>query len=403
MWLRVGPFLVIMFFVLLSDAILADFVPGYVQGIVGTPLLMGIVMATSSVVGFGVDLLFPQLLRNTGVGKLVIMAIIGASLFLSTLFVSTWMPYVWILIIGMAAWGVYYELDAFMTRQFVADAAQPHARSAVWGVVGTFRNLAYFLGPLIGAKIAFAGERGVIMAAGVVLVVAYLAFLWVKLPGSKGDESVHGVDVLAEIRHWVSLGVHAWPVLIMSFLIGVIDASFWTTGTVVNDMLALESPYGGWFLSLYMLPSLFIGFVIAKWGIYQGKKRWAEIFLILGGAILAMIGVVQSIWWILGTVVLSSIFIGLAWPLIDAVYSDLTVRMVRRGRKHMMGMSNAMHSLSYVIGPIIAGALAGEFGELESFGYIGAIVMIVSIILLFVTPKKIRLPQQEINAWDKPW
>lgn len=402
MWLRVGPFLVVMFFVLLSDAILSDFVPGYIQGIVGTPLIMGIVMATSSMVGFLVDLIFPQLLRSTGVSKLALMAMTLASMFLLTLFVSTWFPYVWIILIGMAAWGIYYELDAFMTRQFVADVARPHERSAVWGVVGTFRNLAYFLGPLIGAQIIWSGQRGTIMIAGVVLVVAYLAFLSSRLPKGDDDESVHGVHLLVEIRHWASLGHRVWPVLIMSFLMGIIDASFWTTGTVVNDMLAKIHPAGGWFLSLYMLPSLFIGFIIAKWGIYQGKKRFADWFLAIGGLMLMGIGMSNSIPWIFLVIFVSSMMFGMSWPLIDAVYSDYTVRMGRRGRKHMMGMSNAMHSLAYVVGPILAGALAGVAGELMSFAWIGAIVFGVSMVLLVVTPRKIRLPQQEIQTWDIP-
>lgn len=399
-WWRVSAFLVVMFFILLSDAILSDFVPGYIQDHVGTPMLMGIVMASSSVVGFAMDIVFPQLLRSTGVRNLAGMAMVGSLVFILSLIGSTWVAPVALILVGMAAWGVYYELDAFMTKQFVADAAPSHSRGAVWGVVGVFRNLAYFFGPLIGASLSLHGEKGILLISGAILFIAYLFFLIIKLPTQEGEVAyspdIHAID---ELRHWKSLASVAWPVLTMSLLAGIIDATFWTTGTVVNDMLAEQSTYGGWFLSTYMFPSLFVGFAIAKWGIYQGKKKWAEIFLLLGGAALMGITLVDTIWWTLMVVLISSTFFGLAWPLVDAVFSDFAVRM-KRGRKHMIGMSSSILSLAYVIGPILAGYLATLLGELESFAYVGAMVVVVSVILLIFTPKKIRLPQQEIVSWD---
>lgn len=398
-WYRVAAFLVVMFFILLSDAVLSDFVPGYIQGVVKTPLLMGLIMAFSSLVGVLVDLIFPQLLKGAGVRKLAGLAMLGSLVFLTTLYFSTWAIAVLLLIVGMAAWGVYYELDSFMTKQFVADTAPVRARGAVWGVVGVFRNLAYFLGPLLGTLIASRGERAVILMAGTILVVAYLFFLIIKLPKGNEEEESGEVNAIEEIKHWILLGKRVWPVLAMSLLAGIVDATYWTTGTVVNDTLAEIHPWGGWFLSAYMLPSLFVGFVIAKWGIYQGKKKWAETFLLLGGLVMMTINLSHEVPVIIAVVLLSSMFLALAWPLVDATYSDFTVRM-KKGRKHMIGMSSSVLSLAYVIGPILAGYLAGVVGELTSFVWIGFLVTISAVILLFVTPKKIKLPETEIKTWE---
>lgn len=400
LWIRISGFLVVMFFVLLSDAILSDFVPVYVQNTVGSPLLMGYIMASSSLVGLLLDLIFPQLLRSSGVKKLAGMAMVGSLAFIASLFGSTFLPSMLILFAGMAAWGVYYELDSFMTKQFVADSAPAHARGAVWGIMGVFRNLAYFLGPLLGAGLVSFGDRGVLLIAGAILLIAYLFFMYVRIPQKTEEEGTeHEIHVVAEIKHWISLGSVAWPVLMLSVLAGIIDAVFWTTGTLVNDMLAEVHPAGGWFLSVYMLPSLFVGFAIAKWGIYTGKKMWAERFLFVGGLTLMGIVLSQNVWWILGVVFVSSIFFGLSWPLVDAVYSDFAVRM-KKGRKHMIGMSSSTLSLAYIIGPILAGSLAGHVGEVESFAWIGGGVMVVAGVLLFITPRKIRLPEKDIETWD---
>lgn len=400
MWLRVGSFGIVLFFVLLSDAVLADWVPGYMQGVLGSPMKMGLMMALSSVIGFSMDLVFPQILRRSGVHKLAGGAIVGSLIFLLSMLGSTWFSYGLILIVGMAAWGVYYELDSFMTKQFVAGVAPKELRSAVWGVVGIVRNLAYFLGPLIGGIILKWGDRMVVLSAGGVLALAYILFLFIKLPHSHEiDEEIHGVHIIEEIRHWLSLGRRVWPILTLSVLAGIVDATFWTTGTVLNDHLATRSAIGEWFLPAYMLPSLFIGIIIAKWGLSEGKKKWAERLMLLGGLVLGMIAWVESVEAIILIVIISSIFMAMSWPLMDATYTDLVVRS-RRGRKHMIGLSSSALSMAYVIGPIMAGWLSGHFGEVETFAIVGWGVVVISVALLFVTPKKLELPQNEMREWE---
>lgn len=399
MWMRVAVFLVILFFVLLSDAVLSDWVPGYLQEVLGSPLKMGLMMAASSIVGFVMDLLFPQILRQSGVRKLAGGAIVGALIFLLSMLSSTWYNYTLIILVGMAAWGIYYELDSFMTQQFVAGVAPRNERSSVWGVVGVVRNFAYFLGPIMGAYLANFGDRAVVLSAAGVLGFAYLLLLLMKLPRSEEVEiNFHGINFYEELLHWLSLGKRVWPILLVSLMAGLIDATFWTSGTVLNDRLAEESVVGGWLMSAYMLPYLFVGIIVAKWGIDEGKKKWAERFLFLGGLGLLLIGRTQDVWSMLLATVVSSLFLAMAWPLVDAVYTDLVSR-ARRGRKHIIGMSSATMSLAYVLGPILSGYISGKYGELTTFTILGAMTSMLAVVLLITTPRKLRLPQEEIQSW----
>lgn len=400
MWKKVIPFLILLFFILLSDAVLADWVPGYLQESFGSSIKMGLMMAVSSMVGLVMDLIFPQILRTSGVRRLAGGAIVGALIFLSSMLTSTWWSYGVIIVVGMAAWGIYYELDAFMTQQFVAGVAARDQRSSVWGVVGVVRNLAYFVGPLLGSYLAVYGNRVVVMTAAIVLGIAYIFLALLNLPRKEeSDINFHGASIGEELKHWWILGSRVWPILLVSLMVGLVDATFWTTGTVLNDTLVEQSSLGGWFVSAYMFPSLFVGIWIAKWGIDSGKKKWAERLLLVGGMFLALLGIVESIPLMLLVVVLASACLSASWPLTDAVYTDLVTR-ARRGRKHIMGMSSAALSLSYMIGPIIAGGLAEWIGELESFSYLGGVVVMVATILLFVTPRKLKLPQDEIQSWQ---
>jgi len=400
MWKRVTAFLIILFFVLLSDAVLSDWVPGYLQNTLGSPLAMGLMMALSSVVGFVMDLIFPQLLRSSGVRKLAGGALLGALIFLLSMLSSTWWSYLAILAMGMAAWGIYYELDSFMTQQFVAGVAPTHERSSVWGVVGVVRNAAYFLGPIVGGYVAFYGDRAVVLGAMGVLILAYLLFLFVRLP--REHEINHhdsSINLKEEISHWYRLGIRVWPILLTSFVVGLIDATFWTSGTVLTDRLAQESSMGGMFLSAYMFPFLFAGLLVARWGVDVGKKKWAARFLMLGSMSLMTVGFVDSVLLMLVSVGLAGLFIAMAFPLIDSVYTDLVAR-ARTGRKHIIGMSSATFSLAYVIGPIISGFVSGRLGEEMTFTAVGGLVTMVALYLMWATPKKLKLPQDEIQSWQ---
>jgi MFS family permease len=185
----------------------------------------------------------------------------------------------------------------------------------------------------------------------------------------------------------------------MSLLMGMVDATFWTTGAVWTEVLAEKSRWGGLFLSLYTLPSLFMGIVVMKWGVYRGKKKLAEIFLLFSGVALMGMMISGVVWWLLLMVFVSSLLMAVSWPLVDAVYSDIVARMGRE-RKHMIGLSNSTISLAYIMGPAIAGLVASSVGERMTFVVMGGTIVLVCFFLLMVTPKKLKLPQNEIRNWD---
>jgi MFS family permease len=65
----------------------------------------------------------------------------------------------------------------------------------------------------------------------------------------------------------------------------------------------------------------------------------------------------------------------------------------------MMGMASSMVNLSYITGPVIAGLLANTLGEKMTMMWVGIFVSFIALILLFVTPKKLKLPQAEMAEW----
>jgi len=142
-----------------------------------------------------------------------------------------------------------------------------------------------------------------------------------------------------------------------------------------------------------------MGFVVAKWGVAEGKKKKAIQFLLFSGVFLALLGVSGSIVNQLVFVLIASILLSAAFPLTDAIYSDIVSRMGRE-RRHLIGLSRSTISLAYIVGPILSGFIASQVGEKLTFGIVGLMVIVVSVVLLISTPKKLKLPQEEIQAWE---
>lgn len=392
----------VLFFVYLGDAILSDWVPSFIQDSTHSSFAMGLIISFSSIVGFTADLIFPQLLKLVKTRKLMLMAIGTSLIFSGILLWTIVLPWLLLFIFAMAAWGIYYEFLGFGRQQFMIESVPGHSRSAAWAIMSVFRSLAYFLGPILGSYIALTkGNSETVLAAVFFVLIGY--FLWLVVGKNSKKTVLEGtgerIDILKEIRLWWILLEHVWPVLTISIVMGLVDATYWTTGTVFSDRLAGENWLGGMFLPFYTLPMVLFGVVMARWGVYKGKKRLAEIFMLVAGILLACMGLVNSIYLMLLVSFLTGTAMSFAWPLTDAVYSDIVFRMGKEG-KHMVGLSGSTISLAYIIGPILAGGIAQIVGEQATFSILGILMTILAVYLLMVTPKKLRLPQEVIKTWD---
>ncbi len=88
-----------------------------------------------------------------------------------------------------------------------------------------------------------------------------------------------------------------WPALIINLLLGIIDATFYTVGAVWAEKLTHISPWGVWFLPMYLLPFVCLGIPLSTWKIGNGKKKMAEKLLVVSGILFIGMAVSPSISW----------------------------------------------------------------------------------------------------------
>jgi MFS family permease len=400
-WSKVILFSLTLFLLRLSDAIISFWAPNQIQSSLNSSVWMGFIISFQSIIGFGADLIFPTLLKTTKTKRLIFWAIIMSALTSFFLAASTVQPFIAIFLITMTLWGIYYEFVAFANYQFMGSVVPPHLRTAAWGIMGTFVNLAYFLGPLIAAAVLL---KSYVLAEGIILVFLCLALLLLSLFKGPRDVSakidIKEINPFTELKHWLTLSKHIWPVMILSLLLGFIDSTFWTTGAIWTEKLAKINYLGGLFLPFYQLPAIFLGAVVAGWGIYKGKKILTEKFLIVAGIFLIGLAVNGSIYWQLAMVLLASSALSICYPLLEGVYTDIVARMGKE-KNDLIGLTSSVVNISYIIWPPVVGIVAALIGERLTFSFVGVLVVVVSVILLFVTPKKLRLPQEEIKRWEE--
>ena len=161
-----------------------------------------------------------------------------------------------------------------------------------------------------------------------------------------------------------------------------------------------ENSYIDWIVILvYSVPIILGGIIVSKLGIKTGKKRLYLTSMLLGGIFLASLLFTKDKYSVLLVVFLSSLSLSFAWPLSEAVFSDLLERL-NGSKQHLIGLNLSTGSLAYILGPIIVGFLSDKVGYLSTLGIVGIIVCTVAFILMFVTPNKLQLPQKNIELLE---
>lgn len=399
-WTKVLLFSLTLFFLRMADGIIAFWAPNQIQNSLNNSLWMGLIISFQSIVGFAADLVFPTLLKNATVKKLVLWGILLLGI-TSFLLVSTaFKPLVLVFMVTMLLWGVYYEFISFANYQFMGSVVPLHMRSGAWGITGIFSNLAYFLGPLAATILLLKGywiTEAVFMGF---LIIGFLLLISTKnMHDAPVQIDIEDVNPWVELKHWFTLTKHIWPAIVLSVLLGFIDSTFWTTGAIWTEKLAMRDALGGLFLPLYQFPPIILGLVMARWGIYKGKKILAEKFLIVAGLFLIFLAAKNTVIWQLTIVLFASVALSVCYPLLEGVYTDIVARMGKE-KKDMIGLTSSTTNLSYIVWPPVAGFISSRVGEQLTFSILGIGVVIIGVILLFVTPKKLRLPQEEISTWD---
>jgi len=321
-------YLITVLFFYLADGIVAYSLPIVTQDLGVSIVMVGVILSMSSLTGLISDLAFPYLFPSKSFRFYVRLTIVFG---LMTAFSLFGVPRGLIaLAIASLLWGVYFESSNFAHYNFISRIVETKHRAATWGWLEVVKAIAYTAGPILAIVLLRIHTRVPFIAVFGFFLLSYLIFELSKkwMQSRHPDTEIeHPHTLKQEIRVWRLLMRKVWHVYGFYFSLVLLDVSFWSVGILLSTELTKTSPLGNLLVPAYIVPSLFVPFLIAQTGKRWEKKRTAFTSAAIGSSILALGFSLAGGWQLLVAVFIGSIFVSLALPQMNATFEELVERL----------------------------------------------------------------------------
>lgn len=392
------------FLIIIADGTMSYVFPIVVEQNLKSNTMMGIIMSLSSVTGLVCDFIFPSLISRKHWKQLLIACVLMALLFPVFSYFGELFNLVLFFVLASVAWGVYYEFLAFSQQNYIIESNKERNFSKDWGLLAVLISIMEVIAPILGSTLLVVGGLSYPMAVLIMLSVT-LAILMLQETKSEEDIEINSVSrelmkLIKEFKMWDLLYGKVWQVLLVSFVLQSVFATYWTFGGLFGQQLVGNEGMDWIVIVLYAIPSLIASLLLTKFMVKKNKKKLTQIFLISGGLLLSLLVFTRESLYLTGLLILlSSLMFAFAYPLNNAVFSDLGARLGKE-KNHLFGMMNAIGSIAFIVIPIALGVLSDSYGYIYAFAFTGAFSMIAGVVIIIKTPRKIRLPQKEIQSMD---
>ncbi len=355
---------------------------------------MGLIISSSSLAGLILDFILCKILSNTNFRRLYLILFIICAIYPFVLLTSKILA---LFLIAMALWGLYYDLFCFGRFDFVGRFVKKEEHAQSSGIISVFVSLGYLLAPLIAGFLVIDEviDFKTFAILWIVLAVSFLFYLLTvaltkNIKHKEEKNNIKNRPLLKELFLLKHLGWIIFPALLLTFMINLVDATFWTLGPIISESIPELGHLGGLFLTAYLLPSLFAGWFVGKLTLKLGKKKTAYISLLISSLLFASILLINNSYLLIAIVFIASFFISLASPAINGAYADY-ISEAPKVEKEIESLIDSATNLGFIIGPAFAGFLATGLGNLQTFSVMGMLGAVIAIILLIYSPKKIQV------------
>lgn len=393
----------LLFCVALAFLSLADSMMGYVAPLLierltnGNDTWMGVILASSSMMGICMDFLFAKLFPHKNSWFFLRLLFLFAFYFPLPFLLFHSLPAA---VIGMLAWGVYFEAMVFANFHAIHESVPPSEHSWAWGTSSIMRTFSWVVGPILASTLySVQMILPVRVAIGAYAISLSLFALLGWLGAYRRKESTEAVRRIPhtfgqEFAIWKVYGKVLWPLLAFTMLYFFIESAFFSIGPLFAEHLKAINPLGAFFVSLYSIPGLFVGFLITRLSKPYGKKRLAFSGALIAGIGFLLMGFSTGVGLILALTFFASMGLCIWYPAISAVFQDYVARAKEFGND-LIGLTAMAGSFSYIVGPILNGFLSDTIGHQGVFAFWGIISLLYALFLFFHVKRKIRLPSSE--------
>ncbi len=381
----------------LGDGIFSYQIPIWMESVLHNVALVGIVMSSSSLIGFICDLSFPTLFAKKTYQFFSLLTFILALLTqLLGLFFANWLGAFAV----MALWGVYYELFLFGQYHFLHTEIEPSEHAAGWGIAEALHSIGLIVAPILVSTLFVLKINPLVISSclfGGSIILSLVSYFQSKKRKYTINTDPDKKFTFVTFRVWATLLRTIWPVYIFFACLIILDATIWTAGVFFAEELRQLSPIGALFVPAYCLPALVIPMIVGKFAHRFGKKHTAFVTAIPLSLIL-LIGnwaVKTPIWHVI-IMLLAGSCAALILTESEAIFEDYVARL-HRFSGEMIGLARSAANIGYIVGPLVAGFSAEWLGSARTLAIVGLLPAISGIIAMVMMRGKTRLPQQQLD------
>jgi MFS transporter, DHA1 family, tetracycline resistance protein len=379
----------IVFIDLVGFGLVIPLLPFYAERFAASPLQMTLLFATYSMMSMLAAPLWGRLSDRVGRRPVLMASMAAAALAYLWLAVADtlWMVFAARAFAGACAGNIA------AAQAYVADITAPEARAKGMGMIGAAFGMGFIIGPVIGGLVAgndlaTADLRTPGLIAAALSLIALVGVMLVLPESRSARRGARSRGRIAAARDALARPVLA-RLLIVFFL-------------VILAFSGMETTFAWWAIAQFGWGPQSIGFVFFYVGLLsalmQGgligplTRRFGEERLMLGGLGLIALGLLtmplaRALPVLMVALSALSLGMGAMQPSINSLISR-RAGLERQGE--IMGVAQAIGSLSRVLGPIIAGALFGAFGRNSPF-LLGAALVAGALLVGWSLPRGIAV------------
>jgi DHA1 family tetracycline resistance protein-like MFS transporter len=269
-------------------------------------------------------------------------------------------------------------------QAYIADITTPENRARGLGMIGAAFGLGFMLGPAIGGLLSTVSLSAPAFAAAA-LTFANVIFGYFRLPESL--PAANRSATLASVNPFRRLQAVVNRQAIRPLLIGVLLLNLAFAGLQSNFAVFSDSRFGYGptqiafiFAFIGLMAVIMQGFLIRRLVPMFGEARLAIVGMALMTVGFALIAVVPVGWMLYPAVAVLSIGSGMATPSLTSLISR---RVSPQEQGGVLGGTQALTSLTMIVGPLVAGLLFDAVGPASPY-LAGALLIAGACAVLFV-------------------
>lgn len=365
---------------LIGFGIVLPLLPYYASDMGASPLMVGVIMASYSLMQLLFSPVWGSLSDHYGRRPLLILGLFGSAVSYLVFGLATT---VGVLLVSRVLGGVM-GATVPVAQAIVADSTTPGRRARGMGMIGAAFGLGFVFGPAIGGGLSHWGYAlPGFVAAGItgVNAVAALFLLPESLPPGERSREAGGWEALVErfrsARRLLARPALNRPIFVL-FLMTWGFAGFMTTFPLfLQKELTLSAKVaGGMFAYVGLISAAFQGRLIGPLVERHGEKWMAAV----GGGLLSagmlIIGALPT----LPPLFVALALIGIGWGcVVPSLQSLLSRRAPRREQGEVLGVNQSSSSTARVVGPIAAGWGFGALGPRLGFLAGGVLIAVAAL------------------------